>query len=396
MNEFSAVSEQRIGGVFGRRIPEAIEHSPRQRFVFRGLFGFDGVAHQCQSLHDFFLSRLSAPVWSDNRKDDGDKLKDAREINFSGPHPLGERERLFDIGVRDQPEDSALDANELTQLMAAMRPRLHRYCTRMMGSAFDGEDVVQETLSNAVAACSAAGEILHPESWLLAIAHHAALDALRRRKRQGHQESDEALENLTDHGAQADARVAATASLAMFLHLSVVQRSCVVLADVLGYSLTETAAILSVSVPSVKAALHRGRGRLRELVGVSDAALPRLAEADLERLRAYAERFNARDFDALRDLLAEEVRLDLVSRARLAGRKDVSVYFTRYAESTGCSLSLGWAEHRPVLLATDPVVADAGVAYVILLDWTDDDRIIAIRDFRFAPYVMESLTVQRL
>lgn len=288
-----------------------------------------------------------------------------------------------------------MDSDGLTQLMAAMRPRLHRYCTRMMGSAFDGEDVVQEALFNAAAALPAAGEILRPESWLLGIAHNAALDALRRRKRQGLVESDEALANLADHGAQAEARVAAAASLAMFLHLSIIQRSCVVLADVLGYSLTETAAILNVSVPAVKAALHRGRGRLRELVDVSEAALPRLAEADRERLRAYAERFNARDFDALRDLLSEEVRLDLVSRTRLTGRKDVSIYFTRYAEAPSCSLAVGWAEHRPVLLVTDPTLAAARVAYVILLDWVDD-RIVAIRDFRFAPYVMESLNVQRL
>ena len=288
-----------------------------------------------------------------------------------------------------------MDSDGLTQLMAAMRPRLHRYCTRMMGSAFDGEDVVQEALFNAAEALPVAGEILRPESWLLGIAHNAALDALRRRKRQGLVESEEALANLPDHGAQADARVAAAASLATFLHLSIIQRSCVVLADVLGYSLTETAAILSVSVPAVKAALHRGRVRLRELVELADTALPRLDEADRERLRAYAERFNARDFDALRDLLSEEVRLDLVNRTRLTGRKNVSVYFTRYAEAPSCSLALGWAEHRPVLLVTDPAVAAVGVAYVILLDWSDE-RIVAIRDFRYAPYVMDSLTVQPL
>jgi RNA polymerase sigma-70 factor, ECF subfamily len=297
--------------------------------------------------------------------------------------------------VLKQTEVSALDSDGLTQLMAAMRPRLHRYCTRMLGSAFDGEDVVQEALFNAVAAFPAAGEILRPESWLLGIAHNAALDALRRRKRHSLVASDDALENLADHGAHADARVAAAASLAMFLHLSVIQRSCVVLADVLGYSLTETATILCISVPAVKAALHRGRARLRELVDAPEAALPRLAQADRERLLAYAERFNARDFDALRDLLSEEVRLDLVSRTRLNGRKDVAIYFTRYAEAPSCSLALGWAERRPVLLVSDPTVAAAGVAYVILLDWADD-RIAAIRDFRFAPYVMESLTVQRL
>jgi RNA polymerase sigma-70 factor (ECF subfamily) len=272
--------------------------------------------------------------------------------------------------VLKQTEVSALDSDGLTQLMAAMRPRLHRYCTRMLGSAFDGEDVVQEALFNAVAAFPAAGEILRPESWLLGIAHNSALDALRRRKRHD-LASDDALENLADHGAHADARVAAAASLAMFLHLSVIQRSCVVLADVLGYSLTETATILCISVPAVKAALHRGRARLRELVDAPEAALPRLAQADRERLLAYAERFNAR------------------------GRKDVSIYFTRYAEAPSCSLALGWAERRPVLLVSDPTVAAAGVAYVILLDWADD-RIVAIRDFRFAPYVMESLAVQRL
>ena len=288
-----------------------------------------------------------------------------------------------------------MDSDGLTQLMAAMRPRLHRYCTRMMGSAFDGEDVVQEALFNAAEALPVAGEILRPESWLLGIAHNAALDALRRRKRQGHVESDETLANLADHAAQADARVAAAASLATFLHLSIIQRSCVVLADVLGYSLTETAAILSVSVPAVKAALHRGRLRLKELVDLADTALPRLDEADRERLRAYAERFNARDFDALRDLLSEEVRLDLVNRTHLAGRKNVSVYFTRYAEAPSCSLALGWAEHRPVLLVTDPAVAATGVAYVILLDWIDE-RIVAIRDFRYAPYVMDGLRVQPL
>ncbi|CAH2812312.1 MAG: hypothetical protein CBARDMAM_6999 [uncultured Caballeronia sp.] len=70
-----------------------------------------------------------------------------------------------------------MDSDGLTQLMAAMRPRLHRYCTRMLGSAFDGEDVVQEALFNAAAAFPATGEILRPESWLLGIAHNAALDA---------------------------------------------------------------------------------------------------------------------------------------------------------------------------------------------------------------------------
>jgi RNA polymerase sigma-70 factor (ECF subfamily) len=288
-----------------------------------------------------------------------------------------------------------LEPDELARLMAEVRPRLHRYCTRMVGSAFEGEDIVQEALTNAVTALPAAGKILRPESWLFHIAHNAALDALRRRKRHGFAESDDGLLSLVDHGAHADARVAAAASLATFMHLSVIQRSTVVLADVLGYSLSETAAILGVSVPAVKAALHRGRSRLRELLDFPDELMPRLNEVDRERLRAYVDQFNARDFDALRDLLAEEVRLDLVNRTRLAGRKDVAVYFTRYEQVATCRVTPGWAGGRLVLLAHDPIVTSSDVAYVILLDWAGD-RIVSIRDFRFAPYVMESLAVRAL
>lgn len=288
-----------------------------------------------------------------------------------------------------------MDSDGFARLMTDLRPRLHRYCTRMVGSAFDGEDVVQDALTSAIQAFPSAGDIQHPESWLLRIAHNAALDALRRRKREGLAESSEALSNLVDYGAQADARVAAAASLANFLHLSTIQRSTVVLTDVLGYSLAETADLLGVSVSAVKAALHRGRGRLQELVATPDYSMPGLSEADRERLRSYTDRFNARDFDALRDLLSEEVRLDLVNRTRLAGRKDVSVYFTRYEQNLNCRLAVGCAEGRPVLLASDPTVASADIAYVIVLDWAEE-RIVAIRDFRYAPYVMESLVVQRV
>ena len=114
--------------------------------------------------------------------------------------------------------------------------------------------------------------------------------------------------------AAADARVAAAASLAAFLRLPVAQRSSVVLIDVLGHSLVETAEILGVSLAAVKAALHRARARLRELADAPDGPAPSLAAAERDRLRAYADRFNARDFDALRALLAEDVRLDLVNR----------------------------------------------------------------------------------
>jgi RNA polymerase sigma-70 factor (ECF subfamily) len=291
--------------------------------------------------------------------------------------------------------ETTFDSEALGHLMAKLRPRLHRYCARMVGSAFDGEDVVQEALAKAAEAFPSAGPIEQPESWLFRIAHNAALDAIRRRQRQAAYRSDIDLSGVVDVSANADARVAAAASLATFLHLPAAQRSSVVLMDVLGYSLAETAEILDMTVPAVKAALHRAREHLKDLVDAPEQPQPRLDAAELERLRAYADRFHARDFDALRNLLAEDVRLDLVNRRRLAGRKDVSVYFTRYAESQAWQLAPGLAEGRPALLVSDPADPTGGTKYVVLLDWAEG-KITAIRDFHYATYVADGMAVTRL
>lgn len=282
------------------------------------------------------------------------------------------------------------DAASLERLMAEMRPRLHRYCARMVGSAVDGEDVLQEALAKAAEAFDAGVE--RPESWLFRIAHNTALDALRRRKRQALVRSEIDLGRLPDPGAAADARVAAGSSLAAFMRLPATQRSSIVLMDVLGYSLAETVEILDVSLAAVKAALHRARGRLNAIANDPDDRPPSLAAAERDRLRAYADRFNARDFDALRELLAEDVRLDLVSRTKLAGRKDVSQYFSRYDARTDWRFEAGMADGRPALLGGDPADPSGAVLWVVFLDWADG-RINLIRDFRFAPYVMESLAV---
>src|SRR3982074_1339602 len=79
-------------------------------------------------------------------------------------------------------------AIDIEALLAAMRPKLHRYCARMVGSVIDGEDVLQDALIKAVEAHAAAGGIgnliENPEGWLFRIAHNTALDFLRRRQRQ--------------------------------------------------------------------------------------------------------------------------------------------------------------------------------------------------------------------
>jgi len=62
------------------------------------------------------------------------------------------------------------------EIAQALRPKLHRYCARMAGSAVDGEDIVQDALLKAMEAYPHDSSIAHPEAWLFRIAHNTALD----------------------------------------------------------------------------------------------------------------------------------------------------------------------------------------------------------------------------
>lgn len=258
------------------------------------------------------------------------------------------------------------------RLFGELRPKLHRYCARMTGSVIDGEDVLQEALAKAFEALPNAGLIANPEGWLFRIAHNTALDFLRRRAR----------EKTSD-------RQAASAGLHTFMRLPVAQRSSVIMMDVLGYSLKEISATLDTSIPAVKAALHRGRDRLREIADEpDDRPLPRLSAAERLLLNAYIDRFNARDFDAVRDMLAQEVRLELVARTRLNGRKEVATYFGNYSRVQDWRLMPGFVENRPAILVCDPNDPTARPTYFILLAW-QDGRLAVIRDFRHARYAAD-------
>jgi RNA polymerase sigma-70 factor, ECF subfamily len=274
-------------------------------------------------------------------------------------------------------------------LLSEVRPKLHRYCARMTGSVVDGEDVVQDALVKAIEAFSQAGSIANPEAWLFRIAHNAALDFLRHRARHDAAHADKDLEMMVDPVSPVNDRQIAAASLRTFMRLPVVQRSSVILMDVLGYSLQEICAIMESSLPAVKAALHRERARARALAQARDNLPPPvLAEPERSRLARYVDCFNARDFDAIRQMLAEDVQLDLVVRQRLNGRSAVAKYFDNYALVQDWHLVPGCVDRRPAVLVRDPHDAVGRPAYFVLVEWAGD-RLVNIRDFRFARYAIE-------
>jgi len=266
-----------------------------------------------------------------------------------------------------------------------LRPRLHRYCTRMVGSVLDAEDIVQDALVRALEAPDR--PIDNPEGWLFRIAHNLALDLLRRRARAPDMRDEDDVDLIADAHDEQARREATSATLPAFMRLPPAQRSAVILFDVLDYSADEVGDILGTTVPAVKSALQRGRGRLRGLAGNEDdgrrAVLP---DAERRLLQRYVDLFNARDFDTLREMLAADVRLDLVNRLRLQGAA-VGEYFTRYGQSQGWTAWPGLVEGRPAVLIRQPGGVEARPDYFVVLGWAGG-HVASIRDFLFARYAM--------
>lgn len=278
---------------------------------------------------------------------------------------------------------------DIEPLLARMRPKLHRYCARMVGSVIDGEDVLQDALIKAMEAAHSVTPIVNPEGWLFRIAHNTALDFLRRRNRQEALHSAEEVDMIADRLDDVESRQIAATSLRTFMRLPTAQRSSVILMDVLGCSLAEVCDIMDFSLPAVKAALHRGRTQLRELAQEpDDVPQPGLSEADRTRLNAYVGHFNARDFDAIRAMIADDVRLELVNRTRLKGKAEVSNYFGNYSKVSDWHLVAGQVEGRPAILVFDPNDPNGRPKYFMLLNWSAD-KLATIRDFRHAAYVID-------
>ncbi len=277
----------------------------------------------------------------------------------------------------------------LEAALPALRPELHRYCARMTGSVVDGEDVLQEALFRATRALRDGAMVEDLRAWLFRIAHNTAVTMFRSRKKEMAMKEElgrdaPPFETMPASSAVAD-------NLRPFLALTPKQRSTCILRDVLGYSAVEVAEMTESSVQSVKSALYRGRRLLREC-DLEDP--PPLPETERRRLAIYAQCFNAHEFDRLRDMLSEEVRLELVARDRRKGRKGVGGYYRNYQRSDDWLMAPGAVEGRPAILAFDRADPSAPPLYFVLLRF-DGDNVAAIRDFRYARYAMAEARWER-
>ncbi|MCL2514836.1 MAG: RNA polymerase subunit sigma-70 [Microbacteriaceae bacterium] len=220
--------------------------------------------------------------------------------------------------------------------LAPFRGELIAYCYRMLGSAHDAEDLVQDTYLRAWRARdSYDASRASLRTWLYRIATNVCLSALEGRARRplpsglvGAVAADAPftpgfevpwLQPLPDAMLAApDPAVAAVdrgtlrlAFAAALQHLSAKERAALVLREVLDFSATEASGILGITVAAVNSALQRARARLRGLdVTTTDATEPSDAE-QRARLDRYMAAFLRADVEALTRLLADDVLMEM-------------------------------------------------------------------------------------
>src|SRR5579872_875893 len=287
-----------------------------------------------------------------------------------------------------------VDARYLAFLetISTLRPSLHRYCARMTGSAMDGEDVVQEALIEAYRKLDQYDDSRPLKPWLFRIAHNRCIDFLRREGVRDEAETTAAVsEAVTPAGTAAlDVGIAVEHLIAS---LPPKERACVLLKDIFDYTLEEIAELVDSTVGGVKAALNRARTKLS---ASSPAAKPaRSASPELQKvMQLYADRFNRRDWDGVRELISADARLNVIDR--FAGKFADAPYFFNYNNWPWTwKLASGEIEGESVIIILQRG-ADTWTTYSVIRMSVVDGQVERIVDYIHCPWLIstaESLSV---
>lgn len=281
-----------------------------------------------------------------------------------------------------------------------LRPELYRYCRHLTRSPWDTEDLVQDTLARAFVTL---GRLFqsppsNPRAWLFRIASNLWIDWVRRRR--------EVPVEIPDRAVAPEPRVDRDAAGVLIGRLSPQERVAVVLKDVFDFTLHEIAETLSTTVGAVKAALHRGRGKLAE------PREPEPTRPSSAVLDAFCDAFNARDLDRLTALLLDTATVEIVGLVTEYGPdaprdpETGSFHGMMYSDLTADDPRGGIEPHlRQGVLPVPPrVEARLHRDEPILLFWyaheqgeavravarveTDGERLARVRNYFFTPDVI--------
>ncbi|WP_093754013.1 sigma-70 family RNA polymerase sigma factor [Streptomyces sp. DvalAA-19] len=283
-----------------------------------------------------------------------------------------------DAGRAGASGDADIDAR-----LEGHRTELTGYCYRMLGSAFEAEDAVQDTLVRAWRNFDKFEGRSSLRSWLYRIATNVCLDMLKAGNKRARpvdlsgptplaqaaltprpenvwlepMPDGRVLPTVQDPAEAAVARESVRlAFIAALQHLPPKQRAVLILREVLAWKAAEVAELLETSVASVNSALQRARATLTEQAGrVPDAADP-LDEEQQKLLERYVKAFEGYDMAALTALLHEDAVMTMPPfDLWLQGTSDITGFMTTIgAACAGSRLvpvsangSPGFAHYKP-------------------------------------------------
>ena len=279
--------------------------------------------------------------------------------------------------------------SEFFEHIEPLRGDLHRYCRRLTGNVWDAEDLVQDTLTRAFARAARTHQpVRNPRAWLIRIATNAYLDTRRRPSPTPAAVPDRAEPPVADIGEVRDALVEVTALLPPR------ERAAVVLKDVFDLPLTEIAGMLDTTIGAVKAALHRGRGRLAD---DRPAALVGRRKPERAVVDALAAAFTAYDLDRLTELFASDGTSEVVGLVHEDGRHQVragSLHHTLVLETDVRYRAEvhEWDGEPIVLLWETPTAGGDEAVGDVLRAESRDGAITRLRWYYFCPETLAEVT----
>ena len=256
------------------------------------------------------------------------------------------------------------------------RRALTAYCYRMLGSPFEAEDAVQDTLLRAWKNLDRFEGRSALRSWLYRIATNVCLDMLSGRERRARpmdlgpscepvESNLHVLPEVTWIAPVPDALVSPEGDPALVIegretirlafvaalqHLPPRQRAVLILSEVLRWRATEVAELLDTTVASVNSALQRARATLATAELVDSAPVEKLDASDRALLERYVDAFEDYDIDALTALIEEDARQSMPPFDMwLSGRDDILKWW--FGPGIGCEGSrvvpVGYANGSP-------------------------------------------------
>jgi RNA polymerase sigma-70 factor, ECF subfamily len=282
------------------------------------------------------------------------------------------------------------DERAFRELVEPYWHALEVHCYRMLGSADDAEDLVQETLLRAWRALDRFEPRAQLQTWLYRIATNACLDELERRPRRPEPIDPFPDRPLDETGAPTydpAARYAMREGMELALLRAIQelpgrQRAVLIFRDVLGWTALEVAELLESTVASVNSALQRARAAIEQRLPAT--ARPAVGPAERELLDRYVDAFERDDVDGLVSLLREDAVLRMPPQPSLIGAVRIARFFRDRpggGDLARIRLTPTWANGRPAVaihLRTD----DRGlIPHGISVLEIEGDQIVGIDSF---------------